>query len=62
MDCDLFAYSSIHSSGSTNFPKPVYCTHRYMFKVIRTFQAMKQKHPKMKAIDQDDVLLSCAPM
>ncbi|KAG1288434.1 hypothetical protein G6F66_009641 [Rhizopus arrhizus] len=52
----------LHSSGSTNFPKPVYCTHQYMFKVIRTFQAMKQKHPKMKAVDQDDVLLSCAPI
>ncbi|CAO3703734.1 unnamed protein product [Rhizopus stolonifer] len=52
----------LHSSGSTNFPKPIYCTNDYMFNVINTFHAVKKNCSKMDQITKEDTFLACAPL
>ncbi|KAG1442238.1 hypothetical protein G6F55_013023 [Rhizopus delemar] len=52
----------IHSSGSTNFPKPIYLSNRYLLILSGFYQLYKEKHPHLDVVNKDDVMLSCVPL
>ncbi|CEI89605.1 hypothetical protein RMCBS344292_03956 [Rhizopus microsporus] len=52
----------MHSSGTTNFPKPIYCSNKYMFKAISFLSILQSSGHAMMPIDHNDVFLACAPM
>ncbi|CEG84150.1 hypothetical protein RMATCC62417_17995 [Rhizopus microsporus] len=52
----------MHSSGTTNFPKPIYCSNRYMFKAINVLNVLQSSEHAMLPVDHNDVFLVCAPM
>ncbi|RCH90806.1 hypothetical protein CU097_011041 [Rhizopus azygosporus] len=52
----------MHSSGTTNFPKPIYCSNRYMFKAINFLNILQSSEHAMLPVDHNDVFLVCAPM
>ncbi|KAG1531497.1 hypothetical protein G6F49_013736 [Rhizopus delemar] len=52
----------IHSSGSTNYPKPIYLTNRYVLNICGVFKLYKEQNPHLDLVKQSDVFLICVPL
>ncbi|KAG1456082.1 hypothetical protein G6F56_006915 [Rhizopus delemar] len=52
----------IHSSGSTNFPKPITISNRYLLNVIGCFKHYNEHYPHLDVINQNDISLVCLPL
>ncbi|KAG1538733.1 hypothetical protein G6F49_012514 [Rhizopus delemar] len=52
----------IHSSGSTNFPKPIYLSNRYLLNASSFFQLYKEQYSHVHPMNEDDTMLACVPL
>ncbi|KAG1168167.1 hypothetical protein G6F36_012313 [Rhizopus arrhizus] len=52
----------IHSSGTTNFPKPIYLSNKYIINSSIFFEYYKTQKPNLDLLNKDDVALPCAPL
>ncbi|KAI8987327.1 hypothetical protein BDF20DRAFT_814613 [Mycotypha africana] len=52
----------IHSSGSTNFPKPIYLSNRYLINILKPIGSLINTKENMPHITEKDVMLALAPL
>lgn len=50
------------SSGTTNYPKPIYLTNRYVLNLCGVFKLCKEQNPHLDLVKQSDVFLTCVPL
>lgn len=51
-----------YSSGTTDFPKPIYLSNKYIINSSIFFEYYKTQKPDLDLLNKDDVVLPCAPL
>lgn len=53
---------TLHSSGTTSFPKPITFSNNYIFHAINAFEILINSNDNLDNLTQEDALLPIAPL